>query len=92
MTERNAKQWAYNFSLAEITKPEKCSLKGQRVKEYNGVYAIVAGDSGREKEDAMTRLPFHDFLVGFNKKEEAEEQEGGDEEEQQQQRRQKQRW
>lgn len=68
MTERNAKQWAYNFSPAEITKPEKCSLKGRRVKEYSGVYAIVAGNTGREKEDAMTRLPFHDFSVGLNKK------------------------
>lgn len=56
------------------------------MKEYNGVYAIVAGDTGREK-DAMTRLPLHDFSVGLNKKEEAEEQEGGEEEEQQQQRR-----
>lgn len=82
----------YNFPPAQITKSEKCSLKGRRVKEYNGVYAVVAGDTGREKEDAMTRLPFHDFSVGLNKKEETEEQEGGEEEEQQQQRRQKQRW
>lgn len=69
MAKSTAKQWSRNFSPAEITKPRKYSLKGRPVKEYNGVYANVAGDTAERRE---TRLPSYDFPARPNEKQEAE--------------------